>query len=183
MDQLLAIVLRGDDRAPLVVAQAALRLVTSGGRFAQEIAAHVLNHLTRWLKIDFVAALTAQRVYVELLRRASDPDWPSAADYWRLLVAAENRETSADLLRATLAERTFRKDALDSVESIVRAVDQDKDTRQKLECLLIRVADGPGSTTIDGQRLVHYLTRWASGKDPSPAANVIAGRILELKMP
>ena len=180
MDQMLAIVLRGDHRAPSVVAESAVRLVTSGGRFAQEIAAHVLNHLTRWLRQGLVAALTAQRVYVELLRRASDPDWPAATDYWRLLIAPENRDTSADLLRATLAERTFRADALDSLASLVRAVDQDQDSREKLEGLLMRVADGPGSTAVDGQRLLHYLNRWASNRDPSPTARVIAGRLQEL---
>jgi hypothetical protein len=76
-----------------------------------------------------------------LLRRGSDPDWPSAPDYWRLLVAADNRQLSAELLRATLAERTFRPIALTALELMVRAVDRDEGAREPLEALLLQAGD------------------------------------------
>ena len=80
MDHLLIIAGHADDRAPLVVAHAVVRLVASGGRFAPEIAAFVLAHLTSWLQYSQAAALTAQSAYIEMLRRASDADWPSSRE-------------------------------------------------------------------------------------------------------
>lgn len=180
MDQLLIIADRDDDRAPLIVTHALVRLMTSGGRFAADIAAYVLAHLTRWLQYSPVAALTAQRAYVELLRRASDPDWPSSRSYLQLLAAAGNQDASADLLRAAMADRAFRQQALESVELLVRAGDNDKEVREELAGLLTRVAGAPASTDTDRQRLLHYLNRWAQGSDPSPAARDLANRLQEV---
>lgn len=179
MDQLLAIADRDDHRARPIVTHALVRLMTSGGRFAADIAAYVLAHLTRWLQHSPVAALTAQGVYVELLHHASDLDWPSSRNYLQLLAAAGNQEASASLLRAVLAERAFRQEALESVELLVRAGDNDQGIREDLADLLTGAAGAPASTDTDRQRLLHYLNRWARGSDPSPAARDLANRLEE----
>jgi hypothetical protein len=176
MDHLLATAGKDDDRAPLVVAHSLVRLVASGGRFDQQLADFVLAHLANWLKQGPAAALTAQGAYTEMLRRASDPDWPSSREYWQLLVAPESLEASASLLRAVLAERAFRDHGLESAEILTRASDHDPAIRQDLAALLTRVSAGGGT---DRDRLVHYLSRWADGTDPSPGALDLASRLKE----
>ena len=182
MDQLLTIADRDDDRAPPIVTHALMRLITSGGRFAADTAAYVLAHLTRWLQHSPIAALTAQQAYVELLLRASDPDWPSSRSYLQLLAAPGNLDASASLLRAVMAERAFRLQALESVELLVRAGDHDREVREELADLLIRVSAAPASTDTDRQRLLHYLNRWTSGSDPSPAARDLRNRLQEVTL-
>lgn len=180
MDQLRGIAGRDDDRASPVVAQSVVRLVASGGRFAPEIAAYVLAHLANWLDDTRPAAHTAQRAFAELMRRASDPDWPSSAEHWKLLTAPDSQDSSAALLRALLAAQAFRLQGLEYVEFMVRAGDTDDRARQAMTELLKRVAD---SADIDRQRLHHYLNRWATGTDPSPAARAIADRLEKAPTP
>ena len=151
-----------------------------GGRFAPEIAAFVLAHLTRWLKNSQTAALTAQTAYAEMLRRASDADWPSSREYWHMLTAPGSLDDSAHLLHAVLNERTLRADSLESIEVLTRAGDHDPETRHNLAALLARVA---GAGHNDRGRLVHYLSRWAADSDPSPAARDLASQLKEVHVP
>lgn len=180
MDHLLVIAGNADERAPRVVSWSVVRLVASGGRFAPEIAAFVLAHLTRWLKNSQTAALTAQTAYAEMLRRASDADWPSSREYWHMLTAPGSLDDSADLLHAVLNERTLRADSLESIEVLTRAGDHDPETRHNLAALLARVA---GAGHNDRGRLVHYLSRWAADSDPSPAARDLASQLKEVHVP
>jgi hypothetical protein len=177
MDHLLVIADKADDRAPHVVARSVLRLVASGGRFAPEIAAFVMAHLTSWLKYSQATALTAQTAYAEMLRRASDADWPSSRKYWQLLTDEASLDDSSALLRAALNERTQRTATLESIEILTRAGNHDKEIRHDLARLLMRVA---GAGANDRDRVVHYLNRWASGRDPSPAAREIANQLKEV---
>jgi hypothetical protein len=124
-----------------------------------------------------VAATTAVMAYSEMLRRASQPNWPSSGDYWRILVSTELRVPSASLLRGTLNTKAFREDALQSLHAMVTGADGDPNTRRPLEQLLHEVAHGPGSTPRDRQRLLHYLNRWATRSEPSQAAQVIAASL------
>jgi hypothetical protein len=176
MDHLLIIAGNADDRAAHVVAHSVVRLVASGGRFAPEVASFVLAHLTNWLTDSQEAALTALSAYAEMLRRASDANWPSSREYWQLLTAPASLPGSADLLRAVLNERAFRTWALDSIEILTRAGDYDDHIRHDLLALLTRVAGGGDN---DRGRLVHYLSRWAGGSDPSPAARDLADQLKE----
>lgn len=178
MDQLFATALRDDDRAPAVAASCVVRLLTSGGRFANDVASYVLSHLSGWLADRPVAARTARLAYTELLSRASDPDWPTAQCYADLLLAAGSLDASAALLRATLADRDSRKTGLATLKVLVRAADQDNDSRDELTRLLKRVTDSPGTET-DRERLVFYLDRWANGRDPLMAAQAIADDLRE----
>jgi hypothetical protein len=180
MDQLLIIAGNADERAPHVVAHSVVRLVASGGRFAPEIAAFVLAHLTRWLKESQEAALTAHSAYTEMLRRASDADWPSSREYWQLLTAPASLDNSAGLLRAVLNERTFRTAALESLEILTRAGNHDKENLHPLAALVTQVALAGRN---DRDRLVHYLGRWAGGSDPSPAARDLANQLKEVTVP
>jgi hypothetical protein len=179
MDHLLVIANKADDRAPHVVANSVVRLVASGGRFAPEVASFVLAHLTSWLNNGQTAAVTAQSAYAEMLCRASDANWPSSREYWQLLTAPASLDGSADLLRAVLNERIFRALALESIEILTRAGDHDKHIRDNLLALLTRVA---GAGENDRGRLVHYLSRWADGSDPSPAARDLANQLKEVTM-
>jgi hypothetical protein len=177
MTALLDILDNGDKRAAPIVVDSVVRLVTSGGRFVPEIATQVLHHLTRWARTDPVAALAARWSYVQLLRRAADAGWPSSAKYRQLLVAAENQDASARLLRASLDERTYRRETLDELERLVRALDRDDGDRDAVAGLLARAAAGPECAATDGQRLLHYLDRWAYAPEPSPAARDIAATL------
>jgi hypothetical protein len=176
MDHLLVIADKADDRAPRVVARSVVRLVASGGRFALEIAVFVLAHLTGWLKHGQTTAMTAQAAYAEMLRRASDADWPSSGEYWQLLTARASLDNSACLLRAVLNERSFRSRALEAIESLTRAGGQDNGIRENLTALLTQVA---AAGENDRERLVHYLNRWAGGSDPCPAARDLANQLKE----
>ena len=180
MDHLLMIAGRDDDRATPVVSHSVVRLASSGGRFAPEVAVFVLTHLAGWLDVGPAAARTAQQAYAELLRRASDPDWPSTASYWQLLTAPRSQEPSAILLRKVLGNQMlFRAEVRDSIEFLVRAGDQDPSVREQMAAMLTRVASAPGSKDIDRERLAHYLGRWAEGPDPSAAARIIADQLKE----
>jgi hypothetical protein len=171
MDHLLDIAGKPDGRAPDVVAQSVVRLVSAGGRFAPEIATFVLTHLTNWENYSQAAAVTAQTAYAEMLRRASDANWPSSRDFWRLLTSAANLSHSANLLRAVLNGRAMRTDALESIEILARAAHQDQEIHDELADLLTCVASTGGN---DRDRLVHYLGRWAEGSDPAQAAGELA---------
>jgi hypothetical protein len=179
MDQLRGIVGRGDHHAPTIISFSASDLVQSGGRFLPDVATQVFGHLAQWLDDDPVLAFTAEMTYTELLRRASDPEIPGSEEYCRRLVATESLDSSGSLMRHTLGEKSFRADALASIEKLVRFVDLDTDMRDPLEALLLRSATD-SETTIDAQRLVHYLDRWATAKDPSAAAAAILRRLQEV---
>lgn len=179
MDQLRGIVVRGDHRAPSIVSYSAAELVQSGGRFLPDVAAQVFSHLAQWLVDDPLLAYTAEMAYTGMLRRAIDPDIAGSQEYWQRLVAAENLASSGKLLRKTLGEKAFRTEALTSIERMVRAADIDKDMREPLEALLLCSATG-SDTTMDAERLLHYLERWATAKDPSAAAAAIRRRLQEV---
>jgi hypothetical protein len=180
MDHLQAIAAKPDDRAPQVVAHSLVRLAASGGRFAPQVAAFALAHMSGWPGDSPAVGLTAQGAYAEMLRRAGDPDWPSSRQYWQLLAAPDSLGASARLLRAVLAHRAFRDQALESVETLARAGDHDKSIREDLAALLTRVA-AAGKT--DRDRLAHYLSRWAGGSEPSPGALDLADRLREVTVP
>lgn len=174
LDHLLAIAEKDDPRAQRIVAGSLVRLVGAGGRFIPELAAFVFACLTDWLGNSTAAAITAQAGYTEILRRASDPDWPSSREYWQRLVAPEGRGSSAVLLRAALASRASRDDALKSIELLTRVGDSDPTLLADLAALLTEVASPGGN---DQERLVNYLNRWGSGNDPSPGARDLADRL------
>jgi hypothetical protein len=174
LDHLLAIAEKDDPRARGVVAGSLVRLLAAGGRFTPEHAAFTLAGLAGWLEHSPGAALTAQAGYTEMLRRASDPDWPSTRDYWRRLAAPEARDSSARLLRAALTSRASRDDALESVEALTRAGDSDPQLLADLAALLGEVTAAGGN---DRDRLVYYLSRWGAGPDPSPAASDLADQL------
>jgi hypothetical protein len=178
MDQLRRILLHGDRRALAIVGFSVANLVQSGGRFLPDVATQVFSHLAQWLDDDPRPAFVAEMTYTELLRRAVDPDVPGSQEYWRRLVATENLASSGKLMRRTLGEKGFRADALLAIERMVRAADVDEDVREPLEALLLRSSTGL-QTAVDAERLVHYLERWANGKEPSAAAAAIRRRLRE----
>jgi hypothetical protein len=174
LDHLLAIAEKDDPRARHVVAGSLVRLVGAGGRFIPELAAFVLAGLADWLEQGPAAAAAALDGYTEVLRRAADPDWPSSREYWRRLAAPQALGSSARLLRAALGSRAARDEALGSVEVLARAGDGDPLLLAELEALLAGVTAAGGT---DRDRIVHYLSRWAAGYDPSPGARELADRL------
>ena len=180
LDHLLAIAEKDDVRARSVVAGSLVRLVGAGGRLIPELAAFVFACLTDWLEHSPSAATTAQAGYTEILRRASDPDWPSSGEYWQRLVAPEARGSSARLLRAALSSRASRDDALKSIEVLIRAGYGDPLVLADLAALLNEVAAAGGN---DRDRLMHYLNRWGSGNDPSPGARDLADQLKGVTAP
>ncbi len=174
LERLLDLVHRQDVRAPTVVADSAVRLVEAGGRFDAQVVAHVFTRLVRWLDQGTWPDFTARLTYARMLWLATDPDRPGSAEYRRLLVMQVHLEASARLLRATLAKKTFRSDALDALRLLVTAAERDEIPLALLDALLSRAANGPGSSALDRDRLVHYLTCWADEPGAGTAARRLA---------
>lgn len=171
MDQLLMIIARFDEQSISIVTESVVRLLLGGSRHPGSVMAHVYAHLEYWLSLRELPATVARLAYSVLLARATDDEAWYSAQY--LSAVLSDVVAAASLLRECLRNKDTRPLVLECLRSILILGDSDESTQRTISDLLVNVATGANSEPTDGQRLTHYLQRWAESDDHPATARLI----------